>query len=118
MVDLSKFIFNKNILSKIITLSYNQGLRDKLIGIGIQNMRNHSFILLKVKKQTLCISILIHLLILTYRVDWTFKPWELYFMVFYYLELYFMVSHLKSNKNSIKTKLLEIWCIADKLKYL
>ena len=38
-------------------------------------------------------------------------------MVFYYLELYSMVSHLKSNKDSIKTKLLEIWFITDKLKY-
>ena len=27
------------------------------------------------------------------------------------------LSHIKSNKNSIKTKLLEIWFIIDKLKY-
>ena len=45
MMDLSKLIFNKKkILSKIITLNYNQWLRDKLIGTGIQNMSNNSFI--------------------------------------------------------------------------
>ena len=51
MVNFSKFISSKKIVSKIITLGYNQCVRDQLSGISVHNMRNNSFTLLSVKNK-------------------------------------------------------------------